>query len=280
MAELASGKDHMGENFPVASWLVRPDARGPVMAFYRFARGADDIADDPVAGADVKLRLLGEMRSGLDGAGMQEAVALAAVCRERGVSLDHARDLLAAFERDCRVQRCGTWADLLDYCRYSAMPVGRFVLDVHDEDRGLWAMNDALCAALQIINHLQDCGKDFRAIGRIYLPQESLAAAGVDEAALGEARGSAALLGVIRELAGRTRGLLAQAAPFADGIADWRLALEVAVIQHLAEDLCGLLLARDPLSERVHHSKGRAAWLALGAILQQGWRRLALGVRR
>ncbi|WJS99369.1 squalene synthase HpnC [Novosphingobium humi] len=282
-ADLQSGKDHTGENFPVASFLVRPDCRAPVMAYYRFARAADDIADHPTAGAAEKLRLLGLMRAGLEGgeAGIGDplAQALGTVCRERGISLAHAHDLLTAFERDCTVDRYQDWAGLIDYCRYSAMPVGRFVLDCHGEDRALWPMNDSLCAALQIINHLQDCAKDYRAIDRVYIPMDSLRAAGIGVEALAEKRANPALRGVITDLTLRTQGLLRASAPFADAIRDWRLAAEVAVIQRLAEDLCEVLLARDPLSEKVHHTKARALTLALRAAMRQAGRRILPGRR-
>jgi squalene synthase HpnC len=179
-SDLASGKDHKGENFPVASWLVRPDARAPIMAYYRFARASDDVADDESTSSAEKLRLLAHMRAGLEGKGAPEAMALGDVCRERGIDLAHAHDLLDAFVQDCRVNRYEDWDGLIGYCRLSAMPVGRFVLDVHGEDRATWAMNDALCAA-QIINHLQDCGKDYRGIDRVYIPVPMLNAVGLDE---------------------------------------------------------------------------------------------------
>jgi len=273
-ADLASGKGHSDENFPVASWLVRPDARGPVMAYYDFARMADDIADHETASVDEKLRLLGEMRAGLEGEGPAEAVNLARVARARGLDLVHARDLIAAFEQDCVQNRYADWDELIGYCRWSAMPVGRWVLDVHGEDRALWPMNDALCAALQIINHLQDCGKDYRALDRVYVPADAMAARGVAIAELGGARSSPALRAVIRELAERTLGLLDEAAPFARGIRDFRLSAEVAVIQRLAVDLAQGLMRRDPLADKVHHGKGRAGALALGALLRHGLARI------
>ncbi|MBS0255079.1 MAG: squalene synthase HpnC [Proteobacteria bacterium] len=270
---LATGKGENDENFPVASWLLRADARAPVLAYYRFARAADDIADHPTASAPDKLRLLAEMRAGLAATGDPLAMALGDVCRARGIPLDHASELLDAFVRDVRVTRYADWDDLIGYCRLSAMPVGRFVLDVHGEDRALWPLSDALCAALQVINHLQDCGKDYRALDRVYIPEPQLAAAGLGVADLGASRASPALLGVIRELVQRTRGLLVQSSPFARAIRDPRLSAEVAVIQRLAEDLCDLLARRDPLSETVHHAKFRAGWLALRAIVANAWAR-------
>jgi squalene synthase HpnC len=266
MSELDSGKGHKDENFPVASWILKPEYRAPIMAFYRFARAADDVADHPSATPDDKLARLANMRAGLAGQGASEAIALAAVAQARGLDLTHAQDLLDAFVQDVTVHRYADWEALIGYCRNSAMPVGRFVLDVHGEDRAVWPLSDALCAALQIINHLQDCGKDYRAIGRVYVPTGNLEAAGIGVEALGEPIGSPALRGVIKGLAQQTALLLQRSAPFAAHIRDRRLSAEVAVIQRLAEDLVQLLLTRDPLSENVHHSRPRAAWLALGAI--------------
>ena len=138
----------------------------------------------------------------------------------------------------------------------------------------MWPLSDALCAALQVINHLQDVGKDYRAIDRVYLPADMMADAGVPVEALGATSASPPLRGVIVEVAQRARQLLRDSAPFASSIRDRRLAAEVAIIQRLAEDLADLLMRRDPLSEPVHHSKPRAALLASGALARFGWARL------
>ncbi len=254
---LQSGKGHRDENFPVASFLIAPRHRTPVLAFYRFARFADDIADHPTALPAEKLRLLEEMRASLAGesTASPEAVALRAVLAAHDLTDQHALDLLEAFRRDVTKLRTRDWDDLIDYCRYSAMPVGRFVLDVHGESRDSWPANDALCAALQIINHLQDCAKDYRDLNRVYIPEDVLAEKSLTVAALAQSPGSAALKSVIAGLAGRNALLLAQSRPFARQISDGRLALEVDLIQTLAEDLNAMLSRRDPLSENVHHSK-------------------------
>jgi phytoene/squalene synthetase len=164
-------------------------------------------------------------------------------------------DLLEAFRRDCTKLRYRDWDDLIDYCRYSAMPVGRFVLDVHDESPALWPVNDALCAALQIINHLQDCAKDYRELNRVYIPEPLLTAAGIGVEALTENRANPALAGVISGLARRNAELLDMSRSFARQVRDGRLALEVDLIQTLADDLNTMLMTRDPLSQPVHHSK-------------------------
>ena len=242
------------------------------MAFYRFARLADDIADHTTASPDEKLARLEAMRAGIVGTSDAEpsAVALRAVMAERRLDPAHALDLLEAFRRDCTQTRFASWDALIDYCRYSAMPVGRFVLDVHGEDRSLWPANDALCAALQIVNHLQDCGKDFREIDRVYLPQDLLSTAGARVEDLGAETATPALRQVIMACAERCQLLLDEAAPFSKRIGDRRLGIEVAVIQRLAVDLAARLRRRDPLSERVHHTKSEALLLA-GALRSAGW---------
>ena len=264
---LQSGKGHRDENFPVASILIRPRHRPVILAFYRFARAADDIADHPTASADEKLRLLETFRASLMGEAdsAEEAVALRSALAARALTPQHGADLLEAFRRDVTVQRYQDWDALMDYCRYSAMPVGRFVLDVHGEDRKTWPANDALCAALQVINHLQDCQKDHRALDRVYIPLDAMWAQGIGPEALMASTASPELRRAITGLAQRTRKLLDRARPFAAQIKDARLAYEVTVIQRLAEDLTAMLMRHDPLSQRVHHRKRDLVPLLLGA---------------
>ena len=265
VAELQSGKGHSDENFPVASFLIAPKHRPPVLAFYKFVRAADDVSDNEAAPPEEKLALLEQMRRSLVGESdfVAEGVALRAILAERGLTADHALDLLEAFRRDCTKLRYRDWDDLIDYCRYSAMPVGRFVLDVHGESRELWPANDALCAALQVINHLQDCAKDYRGLNRVYIPEPLLAAAGTCVESLGESRANPALVKVIAGLARQNAALLETSRPFARRIEDGRLAMEVDLIQTLADDLNRILMNRDPLSQPVHHSKMDVAALFL-----------------
>jgi squalene synthase HpnC len=279
--DLASGKGSTDENFPVASRLIAPRHRPVVLAFYRFARAADDVADNALAEPRTKLDLLEALRASLTGESEEapEGRALRKILIARGLTDQHALDLLEAFRRDVNKLRYASWDDLMDYCRYSASPVGRFVLDVHGESAELWPMNDALCNALQVINHLQDCGKDRREIDRIYIPLDRLAAAGIGVEALDAPAASPALRGVIRGLAEDTMRLLDVSRPFARGIRDGRLALEVGVIQALAEDLCRGLMARDPLSQTVHHDKAKMGAIALGAMLKTSLARLGAGRR-
>jgi squalene synthase HpnC len=267
-AELRSGKGDRDENFPVASWIIHPRHRSIILGFYRFARAADDIADHPSAGEEEKLALLDQMRLTLLGQSetVPESASLRTMLAARRLSLDHPLDLLEAFRRDVTKLRYQDWGDLIDYCRVSAMPVGRFVLDVHGESRGTWPASDALCAALQIINHLQDCAGDYRNLDRVYIPLDALRERGIGPEALDAPRAAPALLAVIADMARRTSDLLVRAKPFASQIRDRRLGLEVSVIQVLAEDLVRGLTHRDPLCERVHHRKSDVARLAIFAV--------------
>jgi hydroxysqualene synthase len=271
-----SGKGHRDENFPVASRLIAARHRRPIRAFYEFVRTADDIADHPKLPGVEKLALLDQLEASLMGASDAEPVGveLRAQLRARGLSPRHAQDLLTAFRMDVTKLRYRDWDDLIGYCSYSAMPVGRFVLDVHGESRATWPANDALCAALQVINHLQDCGKDYRNLDRVYIPLDALAEAGTGVDALGAERACAGLIACIRKLARRTGALLRESRPFSAAIDDTRLALEVAVIQTLAERLVALLSRRDPLSERVHLGKAGVAGFGLLGLLWGATRRV------
>jgi squalene synthase HpnC len=274
--EARSGKGHRDENFPVASRLIHPRHRGPILAFYEFVRTADDIADHATLAPQDKLALLDRLEAALLGRNSDDSVAgaLRAQLAARHLSPRHAQDLLTAFRMDVTKLRYRDWDDLIGYCTYSAMPVGRFVLDVHGESRTTWPANDALCAALQIINHLQDCGKDYRDLDRVYIPLDSLRDTGATVAELGEQRASAGLLDCIHRLAHRTGDLLRHSRPFTAGIEDSRLALEVAVIQTFAERLVTLLKHRDPLSQRVHLGKAGVAGFGVLGLLWGATRRV------
>lgn len=254
--ELRSGKGARDENFPVASWLIKPQHRPVIHAFYNFVRVADDIADHPALDSTEKLVRLDRLEISLLGGGEEpEGLALHEMLRDAGLTARHAQELLSAFRQDATKKRYATWDELIDYCSRSAMPVGRFVLDVHGEPRSTWPLSDALCAALQIINHLQDCGRDFRALDRVYIPLNALAPRGVRVEALGSAQASPALKDCLNALAVRTGTLLDESEGLDKTVADTGLALEISVIQSAARRLVAILQTRDPLSERVHLSK-------------------------
>jgi hydroxysqualene synthase len=265
-----SGKGHRDENFPVASFLIAKRHRGAILAFYNFVRTADDIADHATLPPEEKLRLLDRLEAGLNGVNAEDAVAvrLRAALAERKLTPKHAQDLIAAFKLDVTKLRYRDWDDLISYCSLSAMPVGRFVCDVHGESRAVWPANDALCAALQIINHLQDCKDDYRNLDRVYVPHDALDASGATVEALGADRASPELLDCLHKLAARTEVLLSESDGFAAAINDRRLALEVSVINISAHRLTRLLQARDPLCEPVHLSAPAVAGLTLAGILR------------
>jgi squalene synthase HpnC len=255
-AELRSGKTHRDENFPVASWIIHPRHRALILAFYNFVRTADDIADHATLAPSEKIAYLDLLESELLGNGdsQSEAVNLRRALAERAMSPRHALDVLIAFRMDVTKLRYENWDEVIHYCRYSAMPVGRFMLDVHGESPSTWPASDALCAGLQINNHLQDCAKDYKDLDRVYLPRDALLAAGASVDMLGLSRAPAPLLQCLHSLAAKTENLLDDSLSLATEVRDFRLGVEISVIQSFAQAIVGMLKMRDPLSERVHLS--------------------------
>jgi squalene synthase HpnC len=267
--EAWSGKDRGDENFPVGSCLIRRDLRVHVHAFYRFARNADDIADSPVLPAEDKLRRLDRMAEILDGAAGDDAPAAAAMrasLAQTGVTTQHCHDVLRAFRQDAVKLRYRDWDDLMEYCRYSAAPVGRQLLDLHGESRDTWPPADALCAALQVLNHLQDCADDYRDLDRVYLPLADLEAAGCTVAALTSPAASPGLRRVLDGLLDRTEGLIATAQDLPPRVGAAGLRRESAAIVALAGRLARRLRRGDPLAERVKLTKGDFATAFLSGI--------------
>jgi hydroxysqualene synthase len=283
VSEALSGKGHRDENFPVASWLLSEERRGPILAFYRFVRAADDVADHADLSPETKLKLIDDLEDALLGRAPPDphAEPLRLALGQRGLSPRHALDLLKAFRLDARKNRYATWSELMDYCALSAAPVGRFVLDAHEEDPSIWPASDALCSALQIINHLQDCAKDYKSLNRVYLPLDTLDHHGASVEMLDAPKAQPPLRGVLAELARRTSGLVAEGAPLIPQIRDVRLGAEIAAIHALARRLARDLESRDPLSERVHLGKAGFALVGgLGAARFLGTAAMRLGRAR
>jgi squalene synthase HpnC len=274
-SELRSGKGDRDENFPVASWIIHPRHRALILAYYNFVRTADDIADHATLPPDQKLSYLDLLEAELLGKGdtQAEAVGLRRALAERGMAPRHALDVLIAFRMDVTKLRYETWDEVIHYCRYSAMPVGRFMLDVHGESTSAWAASDALCAGLQINNHLQDCGKDFRELNRVYLPRDALAAHGASVEQLGLAQSPPAMLACLQGLAVRNEALLDEGRSLSAEIRDFRLGVDVAVIQAYADRIVRLLKVRDPLRERVHLNKFELLVFSLAGMLGEAGRR-------
>lgn len=276
-AQLRSGKGSGDENFPVASWLVAPQHRRPILAFYEFVRIADDIADHASLPASEKLAHLDTLEGSLLGRNdiNPAGIALRAALAERKLTPQHALDLLRAFRQDVTKLRYRDWDDLIDYCRYSAMPVGRYVLDVHGESRATWPASDNVCAVLQIINHLQDCVKDYKNLDRVYIPLDAFAASGSRVEDLNLPRSSPQLLACLHGLAAQTSAMLEDGAMLPAQIVDRRLSLEIAAIVTLARHFVQLLRSRDPLSENVRLGKAGVAAVGLLGVAKGLFGRLA-----
>ncbi len=252
--EISSGKDRGDENFPVGSWLIRKNLRAHVHAFYSFARNADDIADDAELAPDQKIGRLDRMEEVLLGAretGSPSALRLRESLSQSGVSTIHARELLVAFRQDATKTRYESWAELMDYCRYSAAPVGRYVLDLHGESRETWPASDALCASLQVLNHLQDCAGDLRSLDRCYMPQDLLASHEMRTDDLARGNSLPGLRATFDEILEKTRELNSQAAALPGLVKARRLRVETATIAGLARRLTRRLERGDPLAMRV-----------------------------
>ena len=268
--ETWSGKDREDENFPVGSLLIRRDLRPHVHAFYRFARNADDIADSPALSGIEKVRRLDRMAAILEGeAGLESpaSVAMRASLEYTGVTAQHCHDILHAFRQDAMKPRYRDWDELMDYCRYSAAPVGRQLLDLHGETRNTWPASDALCAALQVLNHLQDCVADYRLLDRVYLPLDDLEAGGSRVEDLMNPRLTPGMRRVLDGLLDGTERLIAAARNLPPQIMARGLRWESAAIVDLAARLVRRLRQGDPLAIRVKLTKSDFALAFLAGIL-------------
>jgi len=281
------------ENFPVGSKLIAAALRPDVAAYYAFARTADDIADSHDLGAAAKIRRLDAMARALEGGaapapepvpepepeddgslGISRALALRRRLLGRGLPLDHGLELLEAFKQDATKGRYADWDELMAYCRLSAAPVGRFLLDLHGEPRSLYPAADALCHALQVINHLQDCGLDHRRLDRVYLPTAWLEAEGATVEDLARDRLTPGLRRVLDRCLEGTEALLGDSRRLARDLESWRLGLEVGAIQALGEDLCRRLRREDPLARRVAPARPVFLVLGLAGVLRHAAARL------
>jgi squalene synthase HpnC len=263
------GVDHY-ENFPVASILVPARLRAAVREIYRFARTADDIADEGDAPAHERLAALAALRADLDRieAGRYPAGGpwwpLAQAIDRHRLPVERLRELLVAFEQDARGTRYADDAQLLDYCRFSANPVGRLVLALYGrEEAQFLRWSDAICTGLQLVNFWQDVARD-QARGRVYIPAATFARYGVDPAQLAAARVDAAWTRLMLDRTQFARARLLEGRPLARAIGG-RLGLELRLVVEgglrVAERIDaagGDVFERRPVL-------GRADWLRLCA---------------
>jgi squalene synthase HpnC len=272
------------ENFPVGSWLIPAPLRPTVAVFYRLARAADDIADSPELDAATKTARLKAIdhvlatgdapapEAGRDASELAYALDLKQHFAERGLTVEHARHLLQAFMADAVNRPCRTWSDLLAYCRYSANPVGRFLLELHGESRDTGAPSDALCTSLQILNHLQDCKEDYAKLTRLYVPLSWLEEAGLTPRALLADKAAPALRTVLDRVLDRVDELNRRAAELPGMVTNRGLRMESAVIVAVAHKLARKLRRRDPIAGRVALSKLQYGAALLRGALRGLWR--------
>jgi squalene synthase HpnC len=243
-----------------------------VAVFYAFARAIDDIADNPSLGPDDKLARLDAFaaaaKSGSTDPALVKADRLRRMCAATGVPVQHGLDLISAFKQDAVKSRYESWADLIDYCNRSAAPVGRFLLDLHGEGRELYPFSDALCNALQVINHLQDCADDYRNLDRVYLPENWMRTEKATVEHLAKPAATEALRRVLDRAVERTETLLGEARRLAPRMVHRQLAAETAVIVGIADKLTVRLAKRDPLAERVVLGKFALAGASLRGLIR------------
>ena len=223
------------ENFPVASLLLPPALRAPVGVLYRFARSADDFADEGEDAAPLRLEKLQRYRVELQGIQANRASAdplfreLANAVHAHGLPLQPLHDLLDAFAQDVVKNRYADYAELLDYCRRSANPVGRLVLALFGKDTAdNLRHSDCICSALQLVNFWQDVRVDYETKNRVYLPQDELRRFGVGEEHLRARRCDGAFRELMRFQVERTRRLMLEGAPLVRALSG-RLRMEIAL---------------------------------------------------
>ena len=258
------------ENFPVGSFLIPRECRPHVHAFYVFARRADDISDSANIAADEKVARLEAVQRALllDEAALPDwALAYHRSLQESGNSPVHGRELLAAFIQDATKSRYRDWLDVIDYCMLSAATVGRVMLDIHGETDADIEGSDALCCALQMLNHMQDCKKDYLALDRVYLPEPWLKEAdgSVEDLALDQA--TPAVRQVLDRCLDETEALLRRAKSLPRSVKRRGLRLETALIIKLAWALAARLRRQDPVAVRVKVSKPGWVLCGISAVL-------------
>jgi squalene synthase HpnC len=263
----------------VGSFLLPKALRPHVAVFYAFARAIDDIADNPKLSPEEKLARLTAFEEAVLGRrvaqGLEKAVAMRESLAATAITPQHCCDLISAFKQDAVQGRYENWAALIDYCNRSAAPVGRYLLDLHGEDKADYPLSDALCNALQVINHLQDCAGDYAALDRVYIPLDYLKAEGLTVETLAAPAASPELRRVLDRCLIELQPLLVKAKRLPLVLKSRRLALESGAIAALAGRIAQRLAKEDPLATRVALSKPAAAVVAAWGVAETLARRAA-----
>ena len=269
--ETPSGKDADYENFPVGSWLLPAHLRPHIARYYRFARAIDDIADNSYTSSDEKISRLEGFAKVIRGDDTSSSAYVAGYQMrdsliETGVSEKHCLDLITAFKQDAIKGRYQNWDELVEYCLLSAAPVGRYLIDLHGGTENGYGPSDALCIALQVINHLQDCKEDYLEMDRVYIPMDWMAAHGVTVENLDQPKLSDPFRQVLDQVISAIADLMPQAHKLPSGMYSRRLAMESQVILNVADRLIDDLKVQDPLAGRVKLSKPAYIWCTIQGL--------------
>jgi squalene synthase HpnC len=260
------GIDHY-ENFPVASVLVPAALRPAVQAIYRFARTADDLADEGDAAPLERLAALaalGEQLERIAQGAPHDWPDLAAAVAAHRLPLPLLHDLLSAFAQDVTVKRYADYPALLDYCRRSANPIGRLLLALYGRDEPvLLEQSDAICSALQLVNFWQDVAIDW-AKGRVYLPQDELAAHGLRDDDIGAQRRGPGWARLMRAQTERARAMLESGAPLAGSLGG-RIGFELRLVVQGGLRIAERIDAVDGDVFRRRPTLGKADWIVMTA---------------
>ena len=272
-ADVSSGKTASDENFPVGSVLISKALRPHIHAYYTYARVIDDIADcstltphEKIMRLDAMEQVLHGTRQPIDRRDAQSALKLRNSLLQTGVPFETATDLLIAFRNDARGKKYHSWDDLIQYCRFSANPVGRYLISLHGESESAFWASDALCTSLQILNHMQDCASDLTRLKRCYIPSEMMQHTGTTEDELRLPCTSPAMRNVFDAMLDHVDILNKEASSLTSYIQDRRFRMECAAIVCLAQRLTLRLRKEDPLAQRVKLHKTDATYAAAAAL--------------
>lgn len=262
-------KNKNQENFPVGMMIFGKDKRQIVSDYYKFARYADDIADNPDIKPQNKVNKLYQLEDiflknkDYKGQKLKFAVKLREEFNKFQLSTSLATDLLIAFRKDSMGFEYQTWGQLVDYCKYSAAPVGRFMLAIHNENPSTYLPATSLCVALQIVNHIQDIKYDNQVLKRVYLPAEMMKKYNVTADDLLKEKSSLGLRKLIEKIMNQTKGLIKEGSILPSIIRSKNLRTEVCIILSLTNIMIKKILKGDVLAKNIKLSK----WDWLKAVI-------------
>ena len=264
--KLLSGKTFTDENFPVSSFVIKKNIQKYIRAFYFFARTADDIADHSTLISQEKVKILTYFDNILKVEKKTSITALNNIINffpEISFAKKYSRNLLKAFLMDAKGKKYKNWDDLVFYCKYSANPVGRFVIDLIYQKKNLQRKNfeeiyfasDCLCTSLQIINHLQDCRKDFLQLERVYIPDFFFKKHSLNKKIFNLEESNVNFSNLVNEIVEKVEIMLIKSNKGLKMIEPWSLRKETLIILNIAKRLCYLLRINDVLRKNVKLSR-------------------------